>query len=132
MDQIRLTLSGMMPESFELTLGANPHLKVTRLYQERVLDPDPAAVARLVRSVRTLRLPARPKDAMSGLDGVTYNIRFSKEMTAVEYSWWCDPPTGWEPLARIARQLMALGGRRGRTSGYFFRDPDSVCEISSL
>jgi hypothetical protein len=131
MDQIRLIVQASMPETFELTLGPHPHprLKVTHCYHaEREVDPDPEAVAKLVKSVRTLRLPAKPEDALCGLDGVTYTIRFSKGTAAAEYSWWCEPPAGWEPLAGIAKQIMALAGRKGRLSGFNLRDPDSVSD----
>lgn len=121
-----------MPETFELTLGVHPRLKVTHFYHaEQDVAPDPEAVARLIKSLRTLRLPAKPKDAMCGLDGVTYTIRFSKGTAAAEYSWWCEPPTGWEPLAEIAKHLMALAGRDGGMSGFNLRDPDSVSEAST-
>lgn len=129
MDQICLTVRAHMPETFELTLGVHSRLKVTHFYHaEREIDPDPEAVARLVKSVRTLRLPANPKDALWGLDGITYTIRFSKGSAAVEYSWWYEPPTGWEPLAGIAEQLMALAGHKGGASGFTMREPDSVTE----
>lgn len=118
MEGIHVRVHGSTDETVELTLGKNPSLKVMAHFEELIINPDPAAVEELIVALKALRLDVAPMDSLSGLDGFTYTLRLIHGSASSEYSWWSEPPSGWRPLARIARQLIALTGRRSPSTGY--------------
>jgi hypothetical protein len=49
-------------------------------------------------SLKELTIPAIVEDKSVGLDGVHYEVRFYSGLLAAQYSWWCEPPSGWKAL----------------------------------
>lgn len=112
MDSIYLEIRGFALHSVELTLGSPPTLSARSMYEEWTIRPDPAAVAKLVASLKSAALPPLALGPPRGLDGLTYTLRLSDGGAVTEYCWWQTPPAAWKALLPIARRLIALSGRR--------------------
>lgn len=112
MREVRLDVHGPTMDEVVLTLSDPPKLSARAGYEEVTCDPDPVTVRELVVAIEKLRVSVTPLTSSMGLDGVTYQLRFSAGFTAIEYSWWSDLPENWEPLMEIAQRLIALSGLR--------------------
>lgn len=46
---------------------------------------------------------------MTGCDGSTTVLSFMRKGLGASYTWWCEPPKGWENLDKIASIVLRLG-----------------------
>jgi hypothetical protein len=55
-----------------------------------------------------LSVPITPHlNNMGGLDGtVTQLTLFGDLHSRVKFQWWSDPPPGWAPLVRVAKEMI--------------------------
>jgi len=75
---------------------------------EPVRKKVPAAdVERLRNLFAGLEIPVI-SEGQAGLDGTTYTLRFDCGMSTASYSWWVQPPKGWEGLEEVAIQLIEM------------------------
>ncbi len=66
------------------------------------------AAGRAIRD-RLSRVQAAAMPAnVSGLEGVTYSLSLEAGFNRCEWTWWCDPPAGWEGVAQAASEIAAL------------------------
>ena len=74
---------------------------------------DVADLESLLARIAALRIPPAPSKASGGLDGVQYQLHFSMGGSSFEessFSWWHEPPPGWEELGSIVTELQRLCG----------------------
>ncbi|HEY94879.1 MAG TPA: hypothetical protein G4O15_08080 [Dehalococcoidia bacterium] len=43
---------------------------------------------------------------LTGLDGTRYELKIRSDMSWIIYSWWEEPPEGWEVLGEYASKLI--------------------------
>ena len=62
------------------------------------------------RRLTSLTLPIAPDySGYSGLDGeVTLLTLRGDRWSEVRYQWWSHPPSGWEPLVTIVKEMLTL------------------------
>jgi hypothetical protein len=100
---VKLSRSGIVFDDGMLHLSGEPDEAVK-------LEVPKQDFEKFVRELRTIQIPAFPSNEM-GLDGTTYEIQISNGFNDATYSWWEDPPEGWEPLKVFFDRLMAYAQR---------------------
>ncbi|MDQ6965700.1 MAG: hypothetical protein Q9M23_02110 [Mariprofundaceae bacterium] len=65
-------------------------------------------VAPLLKEICQLNPGMSGLDGLTGCDGETFVLTISSGASRVRFEWWCEPPEGWEPLAKIAEMLEDL------------------------
>jgi hypothetical protein len=67
----------------------------------------PEEADEILKLLDALENRALPPVTTMGLDGETHELVIPRGLSRVHFRWWCDPPKGWEPLAKIAQLLKA-------------------------
>ncbi len=57
-----------------------------------------------------------------GLDGTTYELLIERGFSKVQFTWWCEPPTGWKALGEVSKRLLSISDA---TSALETLQPDS-------
>jgi len=86
-----------------IRLRHGPKVQPTIDEQEAVLSPD--AVASILERAAGTKVPARISERRAGADGETYVLSFGDLFVSTRFTWWCDPPEGWEPLELLLRDI---------------------------
>jgi hypothetical protein len=47
-------------------------------------------------------------ESLEGLDGTTYRLLIERGSNIVQFTWWCEPPTGWEALGELAKTILKI------------------------
>lgn len=55
-------------------------------------------------------IPAVP-EGLCGMDGVIYTLTVEQFMNRASYTWWVEPPPGWEGLEEVRLVIMDLSGK---------------------
>jgi hypothetical protein len=110
LERIRLQRVSDIPNSLDLTLEFGRHgtHQLTSIYQPVELELNDEQVQGLVDEVRRLNLPMTGLDGIVGCDGATYTLTITSGFQEARFKWWCEPPAGWEGLARIAAMLESF------------------------
>jgi|GEM_PF-2532503 len=61
----------------------------------------------LISHLSELNIPAVP-NGLCGFDGVTYTLKIEQVLNSATYTWWVDPPEGWEGLEKARCMMMGL------------------------
>jgi hypothetical protein len=48
-------------------------------------------------------------EAIDGLDGTSYVLLIGAGLNRVQFSWWEEAPSGWEPLRDLSKMLLHMG-----------------------
>ena len=80
-----------MPAKPETTRKA---VKVSKGWAEGILN-----------ELRSTKIPLLPQE-MAGCDGTFYTMTVGSCFGGATYSWWSQPPTGWEILPEVTRQII--------------------------
>jgi hypothetical protein len=48
-------------------------------------------------------------EAIDGLDGTSYELLIGAGLNRVQFSWWEEAPSGWEPLRDLSKMLLHMG-----------------------
>jgi hypothetical protein len=92
-------------------------IKAMRLDQLNMLKPsiertDMAVDLEFGRAVenrlRSVSLPLPKLSSRVGLDGERWTIRMGDQMMAATYTWWCNCPAEWTPLAEIVTDVWSF------------------------
>ena len=130
MDEIaKLTMQSSSGEALDIVLGcdyqaAGPAWRL-RWHARSVYEPEgnasgdqplPAGgVKQWLAKLAAARITPLPEEVM-GCDGATWTLELAQGLNRVCYTWWNDPPSGWEPLARFADRLLAAAHLDARVS----------------
>jgi len=52
------------------------------------------------------QIPSAIPEAISGLDGTTYELLIERGFNKVQFTWWCEPPGVWKALGELSRRLL--------------------------
>lgn len=64
-------------------------------------------VEKIISYLNGLTLPAVPEE-IAGFDGTTYTLIINQFFNCAQYTWWCEPPPGWEGLEGVRGMLQGL------------------------
>jgi len=59
----------------------------------------------ILNELRSARIPLLPQE-VHGCDGDFYTMTVGSCFGGATYSWWSEPPTGWEVLPKVTRQII--------------------------
>ena len=59
----------------------------------------------ILNELRSAKIPLMPKE-MAGCDGTFYSMSIGSGFGGATYCWWSQPPTGWEILPKVTRQII--------------------------
>jgi hypothetical protein len=88
-------LADILPKSAPTIYGADAPLP-------------PAEVKQLLAELTSISVPAWVQRSAWGTDGVSFGIEFGDGWLSAHYSWWCEPPPPWQPLADWFARAKAL------------------------
>ena len=64
-------------------------------------------IVQLTEALEDLSIPAAPEFAM-GLDGHRTTLTIEQGFNSATYSWWVDPPEGWEDMGAYVKTILGL------------------------
>lgn len=64
-------------------------------------------IEHLTKTLDGLSIPAVPEFVM-GLDGHRVNLSIEHGFNSASYSWWSEPPAGWEKLGSFVKTVLGL------------------------
>jgi len=99
------------PASVDLTLHVDHRGKNHRLTSELQageLAVSDDLVQPLLAKMEKLSLPMAGLNGIAGCDGATCTLTIVSGFQKAKFQWWCEPPEGWEALARIATMLEEI------------------------
>lgn len=76
----------------------------------------PGDVQGLIKHLIELNIPA-VLDGLCCFDGVTYTLKIEQVLNSATYTWWVEPPKGWEGLEKARRMMMGLARKYGAELG---------------
>jgi hypothetical protein len=47
-------------------------------------------------------------ESVQGLDGTTYTLLIKRGFNVAQFTWWCEPPAGWQALGELAKTLLKI------------------------
>lgn len=59
----------------------------------------------ILNELRSANIPLMPRE-MAGCDGTFYSMSVGSGFGGATYCWWSQPPTGWEILPEVTRQII--------------------------
>jgi hypothetical protein len=65
-------------------------------------------ITKLLSKAGAATIPACIVDHGFGLDGTSYELVLGSDFVETRFKWWCDAPTGWEPVSTIFGEIKAL------------------------
>ena len=66
----------------------------------------PPVEAREILDTLKSQVPSTVPEAISGLDGTTYELLIERGFNKVQFTWWCEPPGVWKALGELSRRLL--------------------------
>ena len=60
---------------------------------------------RILNELQSAKIPLMPQE-MAGCDGTFYSMSVGSGFGGATYCWWSQPPTGWEILPKVTRQII--------------------------
>jgi hypothetical protein len=67
----------------------------------------PAAEASEILDILQHQIAFIVPEVTIGLDGTTYELLIERGFSKVQFTWWCEPPLGWEALGEVARKILS-------------------------
>ena len=64
-----------------------------------------AELIEILNELRSIKIPLMPQE-MAGCDGTFYTLIVGSCFGGATYSCWSQPPTGWEILPKVTRQII--------------------------
>lgn len=65
-------------------------------------------ITKLLSKAGAATIPACIVHHRFGLDGTSYELVLGGGFVEARFKWWCDAPTGWEPISTIFGEIKAL------------------------
>jgi hypothetical protein len=65
-------------------------------------------ITNLLSKAGAARIPACIVHHRFGLDGTSYELVLGNGFVEARFKWWCDAPTGWEPISTLFGEITAL------------------------
>lgn len=62
----------------------------------------------LLLKARAATIPVHIAHHGIGLDGTSYELVLGGGFVESHFKWWCDAPTGWEPLSTLFSEIKSL------------------------
>ena len=59
----------------------------------------------ILNELRSTKIPLMPQE-MAGCDGAFYSMSVGSCFGGATYCWWSQPPTDWEILPKVTRQII--------------------------
>ena len=59
----------------------------------------------ILNELRSTKIPLMPQE-MAGCDGTFYTMIVGSCFGGATYSWWSQPPPGWEILPKVTHQII--------------------------
>lgn len=59
----------------------------------------------ILNELRSANIPLMPQES-AGCDGTFYSMIVGSCFGGATYNWWSQPPTGWEILPKVTRQII--------------------------
>jgi hypothetical protein len=113
---ITLSLGMAQQENREFTIEVKQDALAVMARNEKVTEGEqvlinqvisPENVQGLVSHLNELNIPAVP-DGLCGFDGVTYTLKIEQLLNSATYTWWVNPPKGWEGLEKARCMVVGL------------------------
>ncbi|HTF24484.1 MAG TPA: hypothetical protein VK937_11295 [Candidatus Limnocylindria bacterium] len=68
-------------------------------------DIPPEEVEEILDTLKS-QIPSAVPEAISGLDGTTYELLIERGSNMVQFTWWCGPPRVWKALGELSTRLL--------------------------
>ena len=65
-------------------------------------------ITQLLSKASAATIPACIVHRNFGTDGTSYELVLGGGFVEARFKWWCDAPTGWEPISTIFGEIKAL------------------------
>lgn len=93
-------------------LRQGPGVRLRPTIYEYQNEIDACIVDDLCRSASALQVTVWPPERGLGLDGTSYELEVADVQRICRFRWWESPPKGWEPLAGLVQQIIAVCTRK--------------------
>ncbi len=100
-----------VPPPYELSKYNGEMHKIE--YLEYQLKLNKGLIDKLIAGMSAIKVPAVP-EFTSGISGSTYILNINNGFNSSRYTWWNNPPKGYESLGRFVELLVEMSVQNGR------------------
>jgi hypothetical protein len=68
----------------------------------------PPLEAKTIATILEQLVPTVVPESVEGLDGTTYTLLIKRGFNVIQFTWWCEPPAGWQALGGLAKTLLKI------------------------
>ena len=68
----------------------------------------PPLEAKIITAILEHQFVTVAPESVQGLDGTTYRLLIERGSNIVQFTWWCEPPAGWQALGELAKTLLKI------------------------